>query len=423
MINSLLSQSLYVGEHEHGLYALPSLVDKNTPTISSSPAINLLGGPNSLLLNGEMIDPQSGIILGHYNFPTDVQNVPASTAPESATMAPTKTHQNHDLVAIHSAITGPAVNVLLPTDTKNGVQTMDTAVQTDPDIVDLEKEMNVSYPKNKKQEQTILINAFETTKDIITKKSAQIQSFIREWFMEHPSCQIHQILAVVIVMMAIMFWYICSVSRELKSSSESGVRVTPGNSNGENSDRQKGSPNSKYQELIDLGGGYLQVGKISFNSNEVLGKGCEGTFVFRGSFEERSVAVKRLLPDCFTFADREVALLRESDAHENVVRYFCTEQDRQFRYIAVELCAATLQDYIEGETSNSVRSLINVWDVMRQSAAGLSHLHSLSIGKEIYCIFYLFTGNIPSIERLQFLAILRGYLPFHYLRLLCRHKF
>ena len=46
-------------------------------------------------------------------------------------------------------------------------------------------------------------------------------------------------------------------------------------------------------------------------------------FSFRGTFEGRAVAVKRLLPECFSFADREVELLRESDQHPNVIRYFC----------------------------------------------------------------------------------------------------
>lgn len=61
-------------------------------------------------------------------------------------------------------------------------------------------------------------------------------------------------------------------------------------------------------------------------------------------FDNRHVAVKRILPECFSFADREVQLLRESDEHPNVIRYFCTERDRQFQYIAIELCAATLQE-------------------------------------------------------------------------------
>ena len=46
-------------------------------------------------------------------------------------------------------------------------------------------------------------------------------------------------------------------------------------------------------------------------------------FVNRGRFDGRDVAVKRLLPECFSFADREVELLRESDQHPNVIRYFC----------------------------------------------------------------------------------------------------
>ena len=64
----------------------------------------------------------------------------------------------------------------------------------------------------------------------------------------------------------------------------------------------------------------------------------------RGQFDNRQVAVKRILPECFSFADREVQLLRESDEHPNVIRYFCTERDRQFQYIAIELCAASLQE-------------------------------------------------------------------------------
>lgn len=66
-------------------------------------------------------------------------------------------------------------------------------------------------------------------------------------------------------------------------------------------------------------------------------------YFYRGEFECRPVAVKRLLPECFIACEREVHILRESDYHPNVIRYFCTEQDKQFRYIALELCAATLQ--------------------------------------------------------------------------------
>ncbi|NXL85007.1 ERN1 endoribonuclease, partial [Alectura lathami] len=119
------------------------------------------------------------------------------------------------------------------------------------------------------------------------------------------------------------------------------------------------------------------VGKVSFNPKDVLGHGAGGTFVFRGQFEGRSVAVKRLLPECFHLVEREVRLLRESDEHPHVVRYFCTEKDKQFHYIAIELCSATLQEYVESPSFDR-RSLDPV-SVLHQTMSGLAHLHSLSI--------------------------------------------
>uniref|UniRef100_A0A671MBZ9 Serine/threonine-protein kinase/endoribonuclease IRE1 n=1 Tax=Sinocyclocheilus anshuiensis TaxID=1608454 RepID=A0A671MBZ9_9TELE len=121
----------------------------------------------------------------------------------------------------------------------------------------------------------------------------------------------------------------------------------------------------------------VEVGKISFSPAEVLGHGTEGTFVFRGHFDSRRVAVKRILPECVEFAEREVQLLRESDEHPNVIRYFCTERDRQFTYIAIELCAATLQQYVEDPSCPY--SDLNPVSLLDQTMCGLNHLHSLNI--------------------------------------------
>uniref|UniRef100_A0A673A047 Serine/threonine-protein kinase/endoribonuclease IRE1 n=1 Tax=Sphaeramia orbicularis TaxID=375764 RepID=A0A673A047_9TELE len=118
------------------------------------------------------------------------------------------------------------------------------------------------------------------------------------------------------------------------------------------------------------------VGKISFTPSEVLGHGTAGTFVFRGRFDGRHVAVKRILPECFEVAEREVQLLRESDTHPNVIRYFCTERDRLFTYIAIELCPATLQQYVEDP---SCFPELNPISLLEQTMCGLSHLHSLNI--------------------------------------------
>ena len=62
------------------------------------------------------------------------------------------------------------------------------------------------------------------------------------------------------------------------------------------------------------------VGKIRFDPSAVIGRGSGGTRVFRGSFDERSVAVKRILPENVGILEREVRLLRESDQHPNVIR-------------------------------------------------------------------------------------------------------
>merc|ERR1712051_1177058 len=106
---------------------------------------------------------------------------------------------------------------------------------------------------------------------------------------------------------------------------------------GTNGSRGKG--NFEVTALpYELEDGNIKVGNVIFDPTTILGKGCGGTFVYKGKFDNRDVAVKRVLAACFTIADREVELLRESDEHPNVIRYFCMEQDRQFRYIALELC-------------------------------------------------------------------------------------
>ncbi|XP_059804251.1 serine/threonine-protein kinase/endoribonuclease IRE1-like isoform X1 [Hypanus sabinus] len=131
------------------------------------------------------------------------------------------------------------------------------------------------------------------------------------------------------------------------------------------------------QEDADDDSNIVRVGKIGFHPKDVLGHGAEGTIVFKGKFDDRYVAVKRILPECFSFADREVQLLRESDEHPNVIRYFCTEKDRQFQYIATELCAATLQEYVEQKDFD--RHGLEPIILLQQTTSGLAYLHSLNI--------------------------------------------
>lgn len=124
--------------------------------------------------------------------------------------------------------------------------------------------------------------------------------------------------------------------------------------------------------------GCIKIGQIQLDPSDILGRGSEGTVVYKGKFDGRPVAVKRIVPQCFTFADREVALLRESDEHAHVIRYFCTEKDAQFRYIALELCSGTLQEYIENRQFQCSVDLSSI-TIMMQAMKGIQHLHSLGI--------------------------------------------
>ncbi|KAJ4301034.1 bifunctional endoribonuclease/protein kinase ire1 [Kalmusia sp. IMI 367209] len=132
-----------------------------------------------------------------------------------------------------------------------------------------------------------------------------------------------------------------------------------------------------------------RIGKLTIDFDRVLGNGSGGTFVFEGKWNDRDVAVKRMLPQYFGLAEQEVKLLQESDLHPNVIRYFDDEKDENFLYIAVELCQASLFDlYRDGRPGDDLTDtqlrLVNeingnVARALHQLAEGVHHLHSLRI--------------------------------------------
>lgn len=132
------------------------------------------------------------------------------------------------------------------------------------------------------------------------------------------------------------------------------------------------------------------------------------------------MAVKRLLRECYSLVRREVELLQESDRHPNVLRYFCTEWEPQFHYIALELCQASLQEVrprraVQGKGWGGRRSQLqgdalalaapqyvespelDRWGLepstaLQQFMSGLAHLHSLHIGT---CPLPVLTVSVP----------------------------
>lgn len=62
----------------------------------------------------------------------------------------------------------------------------------------------------------------------------------------------------------------------LKSKSNNGYHSSQGSSRGSNH-----STNSSSQMVEELPDGSFSIGKIMFRTDQILGKGCEGTFVFK----------------------------------------------------------------------------------------------------------------------------------------------
>ncbi|SPO28568.1 related to IRE1 - protein kinase [Ustilago trichophora] len=115
-------------------------------------------------------------------------------------------------------------------------------------------------------------------------------------------------------------------------------------------------------------------------SDEVLGYGSSGTVVFRGTFQGRAVAVKRLLRDFVHVASKEVSLLESADNHPNVIRYFYKELTPSFLFIALELCPASLAEVVERPADyRDLSNLLEPKRALHQITSGLRHLHSLSI--------------------------------------------
>lgn len=376
------SQSLYVGEHGHGLYALPTLIDENTKTIPSD-AVRLISGPNTnanpdLIQLNKLIDSSNNnnnknvVVLGHYQMPRVEEEFKLSIGSPKSSIGEimdggqlgvgvkgSNSENQNDLIASDSNDENKAIQLTL---NKQGTKENVIPAPIEP----IQTDDAGFFAKVQ----------FQSPRELI----AHIYRRTQIWLNDRESKILTLLVIILSGLVIAMFWYVRVVLvPEIRQQSQNGSQTMAFGGRG----------NGSYNELIVSEDGINQVGKISFNPQKVLGKGCEGTFVFKGTFEERDVAVKRLLPECFTFADREVSLLRESDAHENVVRYFCTEQDRQFRYIAVELCSATVQDYTEGKISDEIKNSITMIEVLQQATNGLMHLHSLNIGKYDFTFFSL----------------------------------
>ncbi|EXB50998.1 Serine/threonine-protein kinase/endoribonuclease IRE1 [Morus notabilis] len=82
-------------------------------------------------------------------------------------------------------------------------------------------------------------------------------------------------------------------------------------------------------------------------SKKEIAIGSNGTLICEGSYEGRPVVVKRLLQSHHEVALKEIQHLKESDHHQNIVRYYGVERDKDFVYLALERCNCNLDDLIQ----------------------------------------------------------------------------
>ena len=152
-------------------------------------------------------------------------------------------------------------------------------------------------------------------------------------------------------------------------------------------ERIKMNFNNFENELVSQSrneGTLVEVGSVSYCKEEILGKGSSSA-VFKGYFGQRSVAVKRISVDTKEekqSTQREINIIIKVDRHPNIVRFFHSESDDDFIFLALELCDGTFYDYFfnaNEELKLKLQNTISKEEVFQQVTIGLAHLHKNNI--------------------------------------------
>ncbi|GAB2282905.1 hypothetical protein Dimus_017440 [Dionaea muscipula] len=138
-----------------------------------------------------------------------------------------------------------------------------------------------------------------------------------------------------------------SKRRKSRRSGRSISSVEEGRSIGDDN-RQWFNPSS----LVDGKTDGRAIGKL-FVTNTEIAKGSNGTVVFDGIYEGRTVAVKRLVLAHHHLALKEIQNLLASDQHPNIVRLYGVEYDKDFVYLSLERCTCSLNELIQLQTNSS----------------------------------------------------------------------
>lgn len=396
-----LMSTLYVGKYSTSLYASPSLVHDGVTVVPRGSTFPMLEGPSSQQASVEedqecVITPSTSVkfssalkersrinymrnyllLIGHHETPPEahmkiLEKFPESIPRQQGNVIPPTTEKTMEEKVNDSGMEDspplpPPVRSLQEKPGPRNEAPVDSMLKDMATIIFSTFLLAgwvafiITYPKSMQKQQQLQHQQFQR------QMEEKLELLQKQQMLFQPPCDL---------LPDADFLEVARTRTE--SSNHSTPNGTPRASNHSNlSVSELGSSATEHEDGED-DSNVVRVGNITFKPKDVLGHGAEGTIVYRGQFDNRPVAVKRILPECFSFADREVQLLRESDEHPNVIRYFCTERDRQFQYIAIELCNATLQEYVEQKDFN--RHGLEPVTLLQQTMSGLAHLHSLNI--------------------------------------------
>uniref|UniRef100_A0A8C5FB98 non-specific serine/threonine protein kinase n=1 Tax=Gadus morhua TaxID=8049 RepID=A0A8C5FB98_GADMO len=369
-----LVPTLYVGKYSSSLYASPSLVHDGVTVVPRGSTLPMLEGPGSQDSEECVITPTTSIKFNaglrkrhHMNFMRNYLLLIGhhETPPE----APTKI-----LERFPKNLPRHQGNIIPPSTDK----TMEEKVN--------ESKMDASLPPDRPQTSI----QEQASSGRAARPEAPVDSMLKDLATIIFSTFLLAGWVAFVITYPKVSGYLTPDSDYLEvartrseSSDHSSPNITPRASNHSNmSVSELGSSANEHDEG-DEESSTVRIGKITFRPRNVLGHVLES----EGQFDNRQVAVKRILPECFSFADREVQLLRESDEHPNVIRYFCTERDRQFQYIAIELCAASLQEVLvhrDLKPHNILVSMPNAHGRVRAMISDFGLCKKLAVGRHSF---------------------------------------
>ena len=135
---------------------------------------------------------------------------------------------------------------------------------------------------------------------------------------------------------------------------------------------------------------------FQIDKNCEIGRGAE-SFVYKGKFENKKIAVKRVFKRSYDNIERETNLLQIVDSHENIIRYFGTCSDSRFCDIGFELCDGSLENLVTKDIIKDFKPK----NIMLQIVKGLNHLHDLEISEYFLLLLMI---SILQLFEFQFLV-------------------